>query len=278
MKINRVLFSFFLDLIMAKKLVLERFTTPDFRSGGVNPVCATLAELANFADSLDDMERKNFQDIICGIKNQKGAQVGDDQIEIRRKTCIQISLEDNQSQWVGVAIFHTSPRFRKNTISSPEGQCSFTIQGPGGVIPLFVEESSNIGPVFVQAVELDNQDHVDISFDVVSSNECNNGKKSEARKWEIYVFPMGANPETTLDKCGLQNLLNRGTNMNIQVMAELRNIHRILKRPRSDFPTSSFASETSERDNFIKRAKYGYSEYLSNLGVDALKIEASRWD
>ena len=104
---------------MAKKLVLERFTSPDSRLGGLDPVCTTLAELANLADSLDDLERKNFQDIICGIKNQKGAQVGDDQIEIRRKTCVQISLEDNQSQWVGIAVFHTSPRFRKNTISSP---------------------------------------------------------------------------------------------------------------------------------------------------------------
>ena len=76
---------------------------------------------------------------------------------------------------------------------------------------------------------------------------------------------------------GLHPFMNR-FNMNIQVMAELRDIHRTLKRPRSDFPASSFASETSERDNFIKRAKFGYSEYLSNLGVDALKIEASRWD
>ena len=283
---------------MAKKLILDRFMTYLVQAGGVDSKCSTLAglsgsslssartklfytlaELGNLANSLDDLEWQNFQNISGRIDDQKGAQNAPHQIEIKLKTCIQISLDDRVSQWVGIAIFHTSPQFRRNTISSPDGQCPFTLQGPGGLrLKWKVEESANIGPVFIQAVELNNQDHVDVSLDVLSSHDCNNGKRSEARKWEIYVFPMGANPATILEKCGLQKLFQMGFNLNIQVVTCLRSIHRTLKRPRTDFPVSTFTPATSEHDDLLKKAKCGYAKYLDTLNVNSLKIEASRWD
>ena len=101
-----------------------------------------------------------------------------------------------------------------------------------------------------------------------------NGKISAARKWELYVFPMGSNPELNLRQWGLQNLLAKGWNMNVQVMVVLRNKFRPKKRQRSDFQTATFSFEKNEEEKLKKMAKKKYSEFLETLDLDSLRIEA----
>ena len=100
------------------------------------------------------------------------------------------------------------------------------------------------------------------------------GKMSEARKWEVYVFPMGSDPEMNLRQWGLQHLLAKGWNMNVQVMVVLRNKFRPKKRQRSDFQTATFSFEKkTEEEKLKKMAKKKYSEFLDTLDLDSLKIE-----
>ena len=101
-----------------------------------------------------------------------------------------------------------------------------------------------------------------------------NGKISAARKWELYVFPMGSNPELNLHLWGLQHLLSKGWNMNVQVMVVLRNKLRPKKRQRSDFQTATFSFEKNEEEKLKKMAKKKYSEFLETLDLDSLRIEA----
>ena len=69
-------------------------------------------------------------------------------------------------------MFHTNPKYRQNTITSPDGLCPFSLEGPGKVLSLGPQEVDGSVPGFVQAVELENQDLVDISFNVISSDAC----------------------------------------------------------------------------------------------------------
>ena len=101
-----------------------------------------------------------------------------------------------------------------------------------------------------------------------------NGKMSAARKWELYVFPMGSNPDLNLRQWGFQHLLAKGWNMNVQVMVVLRNKFRPKKRQRSDFQTATFSFEKNEEEKLKKIAKKKYSEFLETLDLDSLRIEA----
>ena len=85
---------------------------------------------------------------------------------------------------------------------------------------------------------------------------------------------MGSNPEMNLRQWGLQNLLAKGWNMNIQVMVVLRNKLRPKKRQRSDFQTATFSFEINEEEKLKKMAKRKYSEFLETLDLDSLRIEA----
>ena len=85
---------------------------------------------------------------------------------------------------------------------------------------------------------------------------------------------MGSNPEKNLSHWGFRSLLERGWNTNIQIMTELRNKHRFMKRARSDFQSASFSFATSKEDELKKVAKKKYSEFLDSLDSKALKIEA----
>ena len=91
--------------------------------------------------------------------------------------------------------------------------------------------------------------------------------------WKLHVFPMGSNPEKNLSQWGLQNLLERGWTMNIQVMAELRDKNRTKKRQRLEFQTTTFSFEKTENDELKKRAKKQYSEFLDTLDLNSLKNE-----
>ena len=102
---------------------------------------------------------------------------------------------------------------------------------------------------------------------------ADHGNKSEARLWELYVFPMGSDPERNLSQWGLQCLLEQGWPMNIQVMAELRNKNRTKKRQRWEFQTATFSFEKTENDELKKRAKKQYSEFLETLDLNSLKKE-----
>ena len=85
---------------------------------------------------------------------------------------------------------------------------------------------------------------------------------------------MGSNPEKNLAQLGLQHLLAKGWNMNIQIMVVLRNKLRPKKRQRSDFQTATFSFEKSEEEKLKKIAKKKYSDFLETLDLDSLKIEA----
>lgn len=106
------------------------------------------------------------------IRDQIGAQNGPEQIEIRKGNLIQITLDDKYKGWIGAMIINASPIFRQDTIVTPEGLCPFSLKGPGKVLSLGKNEVVDTGPAFVQAVELVNQDHLEITFDVYSSNPC----------------------------------------------------------------------------------------------------------
>ena len=84
---------------------------------------------------------------------------------------------------------------------------------------------------------------------------------------------MGSNPEKNLAQLGLQHLLAKGWNMNIQIMVVLRNKLRPKKRQRSDFQTAAFSFEKNEEEKLKKIAKRKYSEYLETLDLDSLRIE-----
>ena len=96
---------------------------------------------------------------------------------------------------------------------------------------------------------------------------------SEARKWEVYVFPMGLNPELNLHQWGLKHLLEKGWNMDVQVMVVLRNKFRPKKRQRSDFQTATFSFVKTEEEKLKKMAKKKYSDFLDTLDLDSLRIE-----
>ena len=117
-------------------------------------------------------EKEIIEDIDGEIRDQKGAQNGPEQTEIQKGNSIQISLNEKISGWIGVAVFHTNPNYRQNTITSPDGLCPFSLEGPGKVLSLGRQEIERAGPAYVQAVELENQDRVDISFNVISSDAC----------------------------------------------------------------------------------------------------------
>ena len=117
-------------------------------------------------------EKEIIDDIDGGIRDQSGAQNGPEQVEIKKGASIQISLGEKLSGWIGVAMFHTNPKYRQDTISSPGGLCPFSLKGPGKVLRLGQREIDGAGPAFLQAVELVNQDRVDISFNVISSDPC----------------------------------------------------------------------------------------------------------
>ena len=106
------------------------------------------------------------------IRDQKGAQNGPEQIEIRKGNLIQIALQEELTGWIGISMFKTSPMYRQDTITSPEGLYPFSLKGPGKVLSLGKNEIHGAGPAFLQAVELENQDLLDISFDVISSHAC----------------------------------------------------------------------------------------------------------
>ena len=99
------------------------------------------------------------------------------------------------------------------------------------------------------------------------------GKISEARKWEVYVFPMGSNPHLNLHQWGLKHLLGKGWNMDIQVMVVLRNKFRPKKRQRSDFQTATFSFVKTEEEKLKKKAKKKYSEFLDTLDMNSLKMQ-----
>ena len=117
-------------------------------------------------------EKENIEKVNGEIQEQKGAQKGPGQIEIRKGNSIQISLDEQSSGWIGTALFHTNPIYRQETITSPDGRCPFSIKGPGNVLSLGQQEVDGAGPAFVQAVQLENQDKIDISFNVISSHAC----------------------------------------------------------------------------------------------------------
>ena len=117
-------------------------------------------------------EKKSIEDIGGEIRDQNGAQNGPEQIEIKKGASIQISLDEKMSGWIGIAMFHTNPKYRKNTITSPNGLCPYSLEGPGKVLSLGQQGVDGAGPAFVEAVELKNQDRVDISFNVISSDAC----------------------------------------------------------------------------------------------------------
>ena len=130
------------------------------------------------AEALDHLgpgpteEKEKIDDIEGEIRDQNGAQNGPDQIEIKKGASIQISLNEKMSGWIGTAVFHTSPKYRQDTIASPDGLCPFSLEGPGEVLRLGRREIDGAGPAFVQTVELKNQDRLDISFNVISSDPC----------------------------------------------------------------------------------------------------------
>ena len=117
-------------------------------------------------------EKEIIDDIDGRIRDQSGAQNGPEQVEIKKGASIQISLGEKISGWIGVATFHTNPNYRQNTITTPDGLCPFSLEGPGKVLSLGQQEIDGAGAAFLQAVELDNQDRVDISFNVISSDPC----------------------------------------------------------------------------------------------------------
>ena len=117
-------------------------------------------------------EKENIEKLNGEIQDQKGAQNGPGQIEIRKGNSIQISLDEQLSGWIGAAVFHTNPNYRQNTITSPDSLCPFSLKGPGNVSSLGLQEVDGAGAAFVQAVQLENQDKIDISFNVISSHAC----------------------------------------------------------------------------------------------------------
>ena len=117
-------------------------------------------------------ENEKIEKVEGYIPDQKGAQNGPEQIEIRKGNLIQIALHEKLTGWFGISMFKTSPKYRQDTITSPEGLYPFSLKGPGKVLSLGKNEIHGAGPAFVQAVELENQDHLDISFDVISTNIC----------------------------------------------------------------------------------------------------------
>ena len=97
---------------------------------------------------------------------------------------------------------------------------------------------------------------------------------SGARKWEVYVFPMGSDPKLNLHQWGLKHLLEKGWNMDVQVMVVLRNKFRPKKRQRSDFQTATFSFVKTEEEKLKKMAKKKYSEFLDTLDMNSLETEA----
>ena len=75
-------------------------------------------------------KEKKIEKINGKILDQKGAQIGHEQVEIRRGNLIQITLEP-MSGYVGVAVFYTNPIYRQNTIMSQDNLCPFSLNGPG---------------------------------------------------------------------------------------------------------------------------------------------------
>ena len=79
----------------------------------------SVAEALDHLGSGTTEKKEKIDDIEGEIREQNGAQNGPEQIEIKKEALIQISLEDKFSGWIGVAMFHTNPNYRQDTITSP---------------------------------------------------------------------------------------------------------------------------------------------------------------
>ena len=85
---------------------------------------------------------------------------------------------------------------------------------------------------------------------------------------------MGSDPKLNLHQWGLKHLLEKGWNMDVQVMVVLRNKFRPKKRQRSDFQTATFSFVKTEEEKLKKMAKKKYSDFLDTLDMNSLETEA----
>jgi len=142
---------------------------------------------------------------------------------------------------------------------------------------LLLDHRGNSTPAIGQMVLVKNDKELNLKFNVVSSDKKNGGNKRFGKQQEFLLIPLpdsGFNMNEKGEFVIPYNIVKNRWHQDVQIVAELRDPDRGVKRKRSEFPRYDFDPIIKSEVKDDKKMLLGkYESYLEMSQFDAQREE-----
>ena len=113
------------------------------------------------------------------------------EIKVRKTVQINLSPEPLVHQWIFVGLFHSHPDYAKCPILNPElvTKTPFTIHHPTAQNRVVTIAQHDI-PIYGVLVLLQNENSINLDFNLISTDKANFGQKKEGKEWHQLIIPL----------------------------------------------------------------------------------------